>query len=1324
MSVKIRVDFVSNAKGKTKEINDSVTSMTSHIENGSKRMSESFNSVALAVGLTIIAINRVKQFFDGLIQTYEKQLTAETKLEGALKATGYAAGFSSEELTKMANAMAELTIYADEALLEAEAVLLTFTKIGKEAFPDALEAAADMSTMFGQELKQSVIQLGTALNDPIAGVGRLKRIGISFTETQREMIRTFVEANDIMGAQKVILEEIKNEFGGVARAMGENALGQLKQLNNAWVDMQEKAGKAFLEGIVPLMEAMEDFIAFLEENIEVFTAVGEVIAFVGKIIIGVIKFVIQFKEAIIAFLIVAFGIPAALNLATIAVRLLNAALWANPFALIVGAVVAAVAAIAGLVTAAQKAEREFRNLKKESDALAQGLFKDAATGAIKNLGELEATLGSLSAQLDKLDEQAIKSNERQLDAILELIGTYSDLKKQIERQIEIRKEIQLLEDAQEQNLKVYEDYAKALGIVNVKVQSFKETIEKLVALRKKQAELSGKEYVPPDVTKLKEGLIYWQKLADEIAVTAGEVKKYGANFKEVIEKRGKLEDEFNDKFFNLVNSRITILEKEKSNAIVQAEEVGAEVSKINAYYNELIRREHEKVVADRTKFEEQYIKKFEELTLSQVELLRREQEEALKIAQEKGADKFFITRYFEELIFRTQQEENKKILEEEKKALAVLESEYKQHAETRKRFQQDVVDFIIGLSDQWILAESAVLKKQRDAQISNVEEIADRWREEIGYIVDSAGNIQLSMETPDDWLSSMVGINATQEELNAYIDEYNKMLGDAESAEIRIRQAKAQVGDEFQEQILAAEKQEYIAKLIGDTYLNHYAVMQKITDEMKNQEVSQRAAIQEQISSLQELINSTESSMEQAGIATGDIISSLPYLEIINQANDAIIYLRAELEKIPTEAEKAFLELSEKVGIISAKYLDPLEKKRQLLELELKQVTQYVLLLKQQYKLQAAHVATLQYGTQIFEEELEALMAMEEMIAGVEKLANNINSQIDAVAGEQAGGAGGGAEMDLLGAALAGLVQVALWLLEQFVNLITSTEVWQKYMEDFNDVLVRLLENAVIPLLKAIHPLALIVIELVKIIAVYVIPIFQMLGLFIANMMPIFNVLGNIIIQVVGILQALAPVIFIVAELAGNILIPIVGTLSTVLNSLGGIISALNPVFEGLGYVTDAVGRVFGTLWSIINFILSPFLALAEMIIYIVTFQFDKLAGVNVVSSQELVEEIAGLWRKEWTGNQYQDLAFDPSNIPELNMTIDDVNQLDPTGFGASIYGGNVSVQQAPDIYIYQTYTGNIIGAGGMQEVGGFVVSAIQEYIGIGGKVEFIEGGT
>jgi hypothetical protein len=73
----------------------------------------------------------------------------------------------------------------------------------------------------GTDLKGSAVQLGKALNDPIAGVGALSRVGVTFTETQKDMIKTMVEAGNVAGAQTLILDELGKEFGGSAKALAD-----------------------------------------------------------------------------------------------------------------------------------------------------------------------------------------------------------------------------------------------------------------------------------------------------------------------------------------------------------------------------------------------------------------------------------------------------------------------------------------------------------------------------------------------------------------------------------------------------------------------------------------------------------------------------------------------------------------------------------------------------------------------------------------------------------------------------------------------------------------------------------------------------------------------------------------------------------------------------------------------------------------------------------------------------------------------------------------------------------------------------------------------
>jgi phage-related protein len=204
------------------------------------------------------------------IELAKIQEDAEKQLAAVIKSTGGAAGLSADEIKKMASSLQAVTNFGDEAIIGGQNLLLTFTNIGKDTFPRATEAILDMSTAFGQDLKSSAIQLGKALNDPINGVTALSRVGVSFTEQQKEQIKAMQEAGDVAGAQAVILAELERQVGGSARAM----VDPVDQLNNVWGDLKEVLGAA----ILPLIESLATRVMPIVSD-----AIGKVTGFVEKL---------------------------------------------------------------------------------------------------------------------------------------------------------------------------------------------------------------------------------------------------------------------------------------------------------------------------------------------------------------------------------------------------------------------------------------------------------------------------------------------------------------------------------------------------------------------------------------------------------------------------------------------------------------------------------------------------------------------------------------------------------------------------------------------------------------------------------------------------------------------------------------------------------------------------------------------------------------------------------------------------------------------------------------------------------------------------------
>ena len=176
-------------------------------------------------------------------QIFVKQEKAMFQLQARIKSTGGAAGFTATQLDAMAQSMQKVTTYGDEATMEMQSMLLTFTQIRGQEFIGAQEAILNVATAMGTDLKSAAVQVGKALNDPILGVSALARSGIQFSEDQKKMIKSLVDTGKHANAQRIILKELEVQFGGSARAAAQGMGGALSQLGNAFGDMLETLAK-------------------------------------------------------------------------------------------------------------------------------------------------------------------------------------------------------------------------------------------------------------------------------------------------------------------------------------------------------------------------------------------------------------------------------------------------------------------------------------------------------------------------------------------------------------------------------------------------------------------------------------------------------------------------------------------------------------------------------------------------------------------------------------------------------------------------------------------------------------------------------------------------------------------------------------------------------------------------------------------------------------------------------------------------------------------------------------------------------------------------
>ncbi|UOQ96598.1 hypothetical protein MUN81_15285 [Hymenobacter sp. 5317J-9] len=347
-------------------------------------------------------LSGLKQLGSESIDEFAQAQGAAAQLEASLSSTGYAAGLTKQELLDLSTALEGKTILDGDAITQAQSVLLTFTKIKKGVYEEALPAIVDMATKLGgdgpADLKGATIQVGKALNDPVKGITALGKAGVSFSEDQKTMIKSLVETGDVAGAQAIILQELKTEFAGSAEAAAKAGTGPLKQFQVQIGNVKEGLGELIIDGLQALqpvlsagiglfaffIELLKGTPAFINENKGVLLGLG-----VAILTLNAEQVILN--SLVLAQTVIEKGRAAATLASATAQRLLNAAMTANP----IGIIIAAVALlVGGFITLYDKSERVRETIAGLS-ATAQSVFASIKNIVVNQLGSVAALLAGI-----------------------------------------------------------------------------------------------------------------------------------------------------------------------------------------------------------------------------------------------------------------------------------------------------------------------------------------------------------------------------------------------------------------------------------------------------------------------------------------------------------------------------------------------------------------------------------------------------------------------------------------------------------------------------------------------------------------------------------------------------------------------------------------------------------------------------------------------------------------------------------------------------------------------------------------------------------------
>ena len=186
------------------------------------------------------------------------------RLDALIRATGGAAGQTAVQIEEMAVAIGRNTLASVQGARDAAGVLLTFKSISGETFTEALKLTQDLAEVGFGTMKTAALQLGKALEEPEIGMSALRRVGVSFTEQQKETIKVLSLTGQQAKAQAMMLGILKSQVGGAGEAGAGGLSGAFDTLGENINLFFEKStfGTFVVQSLTEAMQGLAKAIAF------------------------------------------------------------------------------------------------------------------------------------------------------------------------------------------------------------------------------------------------------------------------------------------------------------------------------------------------------------------------------------------------------------------------------------------------------------------------------------------------------------------------------------------------------------------------------------------------------------------------------------------------------------------------------------------------------------------------------------------------------------------------------------------------------------------------------------------------------------------------------------------------------------------------------------------------------------------------------------------------------------------------------------------------------------------------------------------------------
>lgn len=190
------------------------------------------------------------------INAYSEAEKVSKRLEAVWANVGAQTGKTAKDVDDLAESLEKETYFSSESIKQAELLLAATESLTEEGFDRALNASLDLAAALGEDVTSAAQTLAKAIQEPESALSRLKTIGVSFTDEEKDQIKALAEANDEYAAQDIILTKIEQKYKDVAKAINNTPTGTIDNIKDTLGDIKEALGGALLDSISPALETL------------------------------------------------------------------------------------------------------------------------------------------------------------------------------------------------------------------------------------------------------------------------------------------------------------------------------------------------------------------------------------------------------------------------------------------------------------------------------------------------------------------------------------------------------------------------------------------------------------------------------------------------------------------------------------------------------------------------------------------------------------------------------------------------------------------------------------------------------------------------------------------------------------------------------------------------------------------------------------------------------------------------------------------------------------------------------------------------------------